>query len=98
MDRETRRPRHTKPRRAPDQGARAKLIVGAGLGAGLEPKDVIEAIVANTELDGEDVQNVRMLERFSFVEVPRDRADDVVAKVNGKRVRDVPITLEVAGR
>jgi ATP-dependent RNA helicase DeaD len=93
-----RRPRHTKPRRAPDQGARAKLIVGAGLGAGLEPKDVIEAIVANTELDGEDVQNVRMLERFSFVEVPRDRADDVVAKVNGKRVRDVPITLEVAGR
>ena len=52
----------------------------------------------NTELEGEDVQNVRMLERFSFVEVPRDLADEVVAKVNGKRVRDVPLKLEVAGR
>src|SRR3954464_13208804 len=97
-ERQPRRPRHTKPRRAPDQGARTKLLVGAGLNSGLEPKDVIEAIVDNTELEGEDVQNVRMLQRFSFVEVPQDLADDVVAKVNGKRVRDVPIQLEVAGR
>jgi ATP-dependent RNA helicase DeaD len=97
-ERQPRRPRHTKPRRAPDQGARAKLLVGAGLNSGLEPKDVIEAIVDNTELEGEDVQNVRMLQRFSFVEVPRDLADEVVAKVNGKRVRDVPLKLEVAGR
>jgi ATP-dependent RNA helicase DeaD len=97
-ERQPRRPRHTKPRRAPDQGPRAKLLVGAGLEAGLEPKDVIEAIVDNTKLDGEDVRNVRMLQRFSFVEVPLDVADEVVAKVNGKRVRDVPIELEVAGR
>jgi ATP-dependent RNA helicase DeaD len=97
-ERQPRRPRHTKPRRAPDQGARAKLLVGAGLDSGLEPKDVIEAIVDNTKLDGEDVRNVRMLQRFSFVEVPQDVADEVVSKVNGKRVRDVPIQLEVAGR
>src|SRR4051794_36821250 len=97
-ERQPRRPRHTKPRRAPDQGARAKLLVAVGLDSGLEPKDVIEAIVDNTKLDGEDVRNVRMLQRFSFVEVPRDVADEVVAKVNGKRVRDVPIQLEVAGR
>src|SRR5919107_702815 len=43
-ERQPRRPRHTKPRRAPDQGARAKLLVGAGLSAGLEPKDVVAAI------------------------------------------------------
>jgi hypothetical protein len=39
-----------------------------------------------------------VLERFSFVEVPRDLAEDVVAKVNGKQVRGVPLKLEVAGR
>jgi ATP-dependent RNA helicase DeaD len=93
-----RRPRHTKPRRAPDQGARAKLVVGAGRAREIEPADVIAAIVDNTELGGEDVQNVRVLERFSFVEVPRDLAEDVVAKVNGKQVRGVPLKLEVAGR
>jgi ATP-dependent RNA helicase DeaD len=97
-ERQPRRPRHTKPRRAPGEGARSKLLVGAGRAAGLEPADVISAIVDNSHLDGEDVQNVRVLERFSFVEVPRDRAEEVVAKVSGAQVRGVPIELEVAGR
>jgi ATP-dependent RNA helicase DeaD len=96
-ERQARRPRHTKPRRSPD-GPYTKLVLGAGLAQGLEPADVIASIVDNTELDGEDIQNVRVLQRFSFVEVPRDLADEVVAKVSEKRVREVPITLEVAGR
>jgi ATP-dependent RNA helicase DeaD len=97
-EKQPRRPRHTKPRRAPDQGARAKLLVAAGRAAGLEPADVVSAIVDNSHLDGEDVSNVRLLERFSFVEVPRERAEEVVAKVSGTQVRGVPIELEVAGR
>jgi ATP-dependent RNA helicase DeaD len=97
-ERQPRRPRHTKPRRAPDQGPRAKLVVGVGRAREIEPADVIAAIVDNTALSGEDVRNVRMLERFTFVEVPRDRAEEIVEKVNGKRVRGVPIKVEVAGR
>jgi ATP-dependent RNA helicase DeaD len=97
-ERQPRRPRHTKPRRAPDQGVRKKLLVGAGRAAGLEPADVVAAIVDNSHLDGEDVQNVRMLERFSFVEVPGERAEEVVEKVSGTQVRGVSIELEVAGR
>src|SRR3954469_17622501 len=97
-ERQPRRPRHTKPRRAPDQGARAKLLVAAGRASGLEPADVIAAIVDNSQLAGEDVRNVRMLERFSFVEVPQERAEEVVEKVSGTQVRGVPIDLEVAGR
>src|SRR5215212_5290491 len=97
-ERQPRRPRHTKPRRAPNQGARAKLLVAAGRSSGLEPADVVAAIVDNSNLDGEDVSNVRLLERFSFVEVPRERAEEVVDKVSGTQVRGVPIELEVAGR
>src|SRR3954462_7344343 len=84
-ERQPRRPRHTKPRRAPERGARTKLVVAAGRAREIEPADVIAAIVDNTPLGGEDVQNVRVLERFSFVEVPRDSAEEVVEKVNGKR-------------
>jgi ATP-dependent RNA helicase DeaD len=94
---QTRRPRHTKPRR--DNGGKVKkLIVGAGRGQGLEPADVIGAIVDNTHLDGEDVRNVRVLERFTFVEVPADRAAEVVEKVTGNEVRGVALRLEVAKR
>jgi ATP-dependent RNA helicase DeaD len=96
-EREARRPRHTKPRRAAG-GPYTKLVVGAGRAQSLEPADVIAALVDNSKIEGEDIRNVRVLERFSFVEVPRDLAGDVVDKVNGKRVRGVPMTLEVAGR
>jgi ATP-dependent RNA helicase DeaD len=93
---QTRRPRHTKPR--PRDGSVAKLLIGAGRAQGFEPADLIGAIVDNCHLDGEDVRNVRVLERFSFVEVPADRASEVVEKVNGNEVRGVPLRLEVAKR
>jgi ATP-dependent RNA helicase DeaD len=91
-----RRPRHTKPR--PRDGKVAKLLIGAGRAQGFQPADVVAAIVDNCHLDGEDVRKVRVLERFSFVEVPADRASEVVEKVNGNEVRGVPLRLEVAKR
>jgi ATP-dependent RNA helicase DeaD len=92
-----RRPRHTKPRRRISE-PRTKLLVSAGRARGLEPADVVSAIVDNSHLDGEDVSNVRVLERFSFVEVPGERAGEVVEKVNGQSVRGVELRLEVANR
>jgi len=91
-----RRPRHTKPR--PRDGKVAKLLVGGGRAQGFEPADLVSAIVDNCHLDGEDVRNVRVLERFSFVEVPAERAGEVVEKVNGNEVRGVSLRLEVAKR
>ena len=43
----------------------AKIIIGAGRTQGFEPADVVGAIVDHSHLDGEDVRNVRVLERFS---------------------------------
>jgi ATP-dependent RNA helicase DeaD len=94
---ETRRPRHTKPRR-PVDGQVVKLIVSAGRAQGLEPADVIGAIVDNSRLEGEDIRNVRVLERFSFVEVPAKRAEEVIDKVSGRAVRGATLRLEVAKR
>jgi ATP-dependent RNA helicase DeaD len=96
-ERETRRPRHTKPRRPVDVPA-IKLIVSAGRAQGLEPADVVGAIVDNSHLEGEDIRNVRVLERFSFVEVPAERADEVIDKVSGRAVRGAELRLEVAKR
>jgi ATP-dependent RNA helicase DeaD len=93
---QARRPRHTKPRQR--DGKVAKLLIGAGRSHGFEPADIVAAIVDNCHLDGEDVRNVRILERFSFVEVPADRASEVVEKVNGNEVRGVALRLEVAKR
>ena len=80
--REARRPRHTKPRNG--TGPRVKLIVGAGRSNGIEPKDVVQAIVDQTHLENEDIRNVRVLERFSLVEVPQARAEEVAKNLKWK--------------
>jgi ATP-dependent RNA helicase DeaD len=94
--REARRPRHTKPHER--EGALAKLVIGAGRRDGVEPADVVAAIVDHSHLEGEDIHNVRVLERFSFAEVPSHRAPEVVDKVSGSQVRGVRVRLELAKR
>jgi ATP-dependent RNA helicase DeaD len=80
--REARRPRHTKPTNG--TGPRVKLIVGAGRTNGIEPKDVVEAIVEQTHLENDDIRNVRVLERFSLVDVPQARAEEVAKNLKWK--------------
>ena len=89
-ERETRRPRHTKPHQR-EGVPYSKLVVGAGRQDGIEPADIVRAVVDNTHLENDDVRNVRVLERFSFVEVPAERAQQVAESVSGKQVRGVEL-------
>jgi ATP-dependent RNA helicase DeaD len=96
-ERETRRPRHTKPH--PRDGVPySKLILSVGRQQGIEPADVVSAVVDNTHLENDDVRNVKVLERFSFVDVPADRAGQVAEAVSGNEVRGVELRMEVTKR
>ncbi|MGI8429553.1 MAG: DEAD/DEAH box helicase [Solirubrobacteraceae bacterium] len=91
--------RHSKPRSPTNgEGPARKLIVSGGRAAGLEPSDIIQAITAATGLDGEAVRNVRVLERFAFVEVPDHEAQRVVERVSGTEIRGHALALEAARR
>jgi ATP-dependent RNA helicase DeaD len=87
--------RHSKPRVSGDGvGPTRRLIVSGGRAAGLEPSDIVHAITAATHLDGEAVRNVRVLERFSLVEVPEAEAHRVVDMTRGSEVRGHVLRLE----
>jgi ATP-dependent RNA helicase DeaD len=89
--------RHSKPHLSPAGDGRVrKLIVDGGRALGLEPSDVIHAITAATGLDGEAVRNVRMLERFTFLEVPESEAERVVEQVSGTELGGRPVRVETA--
>jgi ATP-dependent RNA helicase DeaD len=95
--RETRRPRHTKPH-SRDGVPYAKLVLGVGRRHEVEPADVVGAIVDNTHLENDDVRNVRVLERFSFVEVPAGRAPEVAERVSGRQLQGVELRAELVRR
>nr|MBA3420461.1 DbpA RNA binding domain-containing protein [Thermoleophilaceae bacterium] len=87
--------RHTKPRRRPEDPPRARLVIGAGRAHGLEPADVVGALVQGSGLEGEDIERVRVLERFSLAEVPAERASQAVERVGGSRVKGRELRLQV---
>jgi ATP-dependent RNA helicase DeaD len=89
--------RHSKPHDPSDGDGRArKVIVSMGREAGLEPSDIIHAITAATGLDGEHVRNVRVLERFTLLEVPEHDLDRVVDRVSGTELLGQSVQLEPA--
>jgi ATP-dependent RNA helicase DeaD len=89
--------RHSKPHISTDgDGAGRAVIVSAGRAAGVEPSDIIHAITAATGLDGESVRNVRVLERFTILEVPEGDVERVVELADGAEVRGRRVRLEPA--
>jgi len=89
--------RHSKPHLSPNSDAPPrKLIFSGGRATGLEPSDVVHAITAATGLDGEAVRNVRMLERFTFVEVPENEAQRIVERLSGADLDGQKLHLELA--
>jgi ATP-dependent RNA helicase DeaD len=90
--------RHDKPHVARNGSEpRIKLVISAGRAAGIEVADLVGAITGATGLDGEAVRNVRVLDRFAFVEVPSDDADRVIRGVSGREVRGQRLRLQQAG-
>ena len=90
--------RHDKPHVARNGSEpQAKLIVNAGRAAGLEVADIVAAVTSGAGLDGEAVRNVKMLDRFAFLEVPADDADRVIEAVSGRDVRGTELKLSRTG-
>jgi ATP-dependent RNA helicase DeaD len=89
--------RHRKPHDAPAQNGQGyrKLIASGGRAAGLSEADVIHAVTA-AGLDGEEIRNVKLLERFALLEVPADQVLRVTEMVDGTDVRGHTLRIQAA--
>jgi ATP-dependent RNA helicase DeaD len=67
-----------KDRAKPSSEGMERIFVGAGRSSGVRPKDLVGAITGETELTGKEVGAIDIAERFSLVEVPRQRVDEVL--------------------
>ena len=79
--------RHTKPHQAADGRDRfVTLIAAGGRAEGHEVADLVHVVTAATGLDGEAVRDVRVLERFSLLNVPAADKDRIVDAFRERRL------------
>jgi ATP-dependent RNA helicase DeaD len=89
--------RHSKPRLSRDGDEPVtRLIAGVGRAEGVEVADLVHAVTGAAGIDGEAVRDVRVLERFSILSVPRSEAERVVAAVNGTAMDGTTLRVEIA--
>ncbi|HEX8689505.1 MAG TPA: DEAD/DEAH box helicase [Solirubrobacterales bacterium] len=91
------KPRAAEPVPASENGAEAtKLFVNRGERSGITEEDLRWALREGAVLADEDVHDVRVLHRFSFVEVSPDQADRTVEFLDGTKLKGKEIRLEIA--
>jgi ATP-dependent RNA helicase DeaD len=102
--RRERRPERAKQNGAPadappekeSDGATVKLFVNRGEGSGIDEEDLRWALREGAVLPDEAVHDVRVLHRFSFVEVDPEQADRIVEFLDGTKLKGKEIRLEIA--
>jgi ATP-dependent RNA helicase DeaD len=80
----------------PADGKGVKLFVNRGERSGIDEEDLRWALREGAVLPDEAIHDVRVLHRFSFVEVDPDQADRTVEFLDGTKLKGKEIRLEIA--
>ena len=85
--------RRERPERAASSEPVAMLFVGAGREAGIRPGDLVGAITGEAGINSGELGAIQIADRFSLVEVPESRAEEIIAalKATTIRGRKVPV-------
>ncbi len=85
-------------RRAESGGRRTggpvvRVFFGAGKLAGIRPGDLVGAIAGEANVDSAALGAIQITPNFSIVEVPEDRADDIIAAVGASGLRGKKVVV-----
>jgi ATP-dependent RNA helicase DeaD len=75
---------------------KAKLFVNRGRGSGIEEDDLRWALTEGAVVPDEEIAAIRVLERFSFVELDAGHADQAVSRLDGTKLKGKQIRVELA--
>jgi ATP-dependent RNA helicase DeaD len=98
-----RRREHAPPAPAPAPSSEAgpgdglvKLFVNRGRRSGIEDRDVRWALTEGAVIPAEAIGSIRVLDRFSFVELDAEHAEQALERLEGTRLKGKQIRLEYA--
>jgi ATP-dependent RNA helicase DeaD len=81
------------PRESESDGTMARLFVGAGRRAGIRPGDLVGAITGEAGIQSRAIGAIEIGDGFSLVDVPEERADDIIAALRATKIRGLKPTV-----
>ncbi len=84
------------PPEAPDPNGHVKLFINRGARSGITDDDVRWALSEGAVIPDEAIHDVRVLERFTFVDLDGDQAEKALDRLDGTKLKGKQIRLEYA--
>ncbi len=84
-----------------DTGAEAgmvRLFINLGKNQRVRPGDILGAIAGETGMPGKLIGSIDMYDKYTFVEVPREYASEVVQVMKSAKIKGKSINIEPANR
>jgi len=75
-----------------------RLFINIGRNHSVAPKDIVGAIAGETSLPGKRIGAIRIFDNYSFVEVPKEFAQEVLTIMRDRTIRGNAIEVELAQR
>ena len=73
-----------------------RLFIDAGRDAGVRPADIVGAIAGETGISGQAIGAIDLHDRFTFVEVPSESVEKVLAAMRHVKIRNRPVRVKLA--
>lgn len=89
-------PADKRPKEAKSRAPMTRLFFNVGSKMHVAPRDLVGAIAGESGIPGRSIGAIEIHERFSFVEVPPDLAEDVITVMNGSQIRGFRVAVEKA--
>ncbi len=74
------------------------LFISAGKNKKVFAGNLIKFLITQGELEKEEIGKIRSLPNYSFVEVPVDKAESLVTKLNDAELNGRPVTVNIANQ
>ncbi len=84
-----------------DTGAEAgmvRLFINLGKNQRIKPGDILGAIAGETGMPGKLIGSIDMYDKYTFVEVPREYASEVIQVMKTAKIKGKSINIEPANR
>lgn len=75
-----------------------RLFINIGKKQGIRPGDILGAIAGESGIPGDLVGSIDLYDRYTFVEVPREVASEVLDAMKNARIKGKSINVEPANR
>ncbi|UOQ51953.1 DEAD/DEAH box helicase [Hymenobacter cellulosivorans] len=73
-----------------------RLFVTMGKKDRVHPRDIVDLIAENTALTGSKVGDIALYDKFSFVEVPSEFAEEITTKLGRTSIQGRPVSFNIA--